>query len=423
MKKLILLTYTFPPLSSGGTPVVLNMCRYLPRNGWEVIPFTVDKPVGMMTDPTLEKWIPENTRVVRIPHRVYGYPASESNGAGRKGNPLKSVLKKAVHNYVLIPDRVISWRKNAVPALLELIRRKLPECVVSFGPHHSLHLIAMEACRKTDTPFIPFFGDLWLADSNTDKGSPLNRFIQEILEKRTVKAARGLIVTTEGSAGYFVNRYGKYCPPNHVAENAYDPDRIGTRGTKRHRGEHLTAGWTGNFFGNQTPEQLFSGFEMFYQRNPDSRIRLKMVGGIDAASIQRLERYPLKGKVTHYGMVQWSSVPEFQKSCDLLITYLAGRQYAELKNSSKTAEYLASGRAILAIAPEGDLTRRVRRFGRGYTVQPRADEIALQLENIEYQWKTSTLSTPVDFSAIEEKFSAPRVMKRLASFLNGLCAP
>ncbi len=98
-------------------------------------------------------------------------------------------------------------------------------------------------------------------------------------------------------------------------------------------------------------------------------------------------------------------------------------QGSELKNSSKTAEYLISGRAVLAIAPEGDMTERIRDYGRGYTVEPRADEIALGLENIEYQWKTSSLSLPADFRSIEEKILRGEGNEEARRLLSEMAAP
>ncbi len=414
MNKAILLTYTFPPLSSGGTSVVLNMCRYLPGYNWEIIPVTVNKPTGMLTDESLMNQLPEGQRVVRVPHSTH----SKNPSSGTKDNGFKKALKFFVHNYVLVPDRVITWKRKVVPVLLDLIEKEKPRCIISFGPHHSLHLIAMEACRKTDTPLIPYFGDLWLADSYVNWPSRLNRFIEGLLERLVVSKARGIVATTGSAAGYFINRYGDICPPEHVAENAYDPARFGDPAPPAEKGEYLTAGWTGNFFSDHTPEDLLLGFEMFYQRNPDSRIRLKMAGGIDKASLSRLQRDPLAGRVTHHGLLKWNEVPSFQKSCDLLIAYLQDRRFAEMKNSSKTSEYLISGRTVLAIAPEGGLTERVKKYGRGYTVFPGAEEIALKLENLEYQWSTSSLSLPVDFRAIEEQFSAVKVMEKFAGFLD-----
>lgn len=69
------------------------------------------------------------------------------------------------------------------------------------------------------------------------------------------------------------------------------------------------------------------------------------------------------------------------------------------------------------------MATRIREYGNGYIVQPYSEDIALKLENLEYQWKTSTLRKPLDFDKIEEKFSAVRVMARMADFLNKLVGP
>ena len=421
MKRALLLTYTFPPLSTGGTPVVLNLCKYMPGYDWEIIPVTVENPIGMAIDKTLTPHIPKSTRVFRVPH---GKGSGTGSPSGRKPPSfLKRILSFPVHNYILVPDRVITWKPAVTPVLEELIQKEKPHCIISFGPHHSLHLIAMSVCRNHHLPHIPFFGDLWLADSYVSWPSRINRFIEGLQENLVVKRARALIATTEGSTGYFMNRYEDNCPPTHVAENAYDPDRMGPPSPPKEKGEFLTAGWTGNFFADHSPSELIQGLEMFYGRNPDSRLRFKMAGDMDGFSRARFEREPLSGKIIHHGRLSWDNVPAFQKSCDLLITYLNGRRGSELKNSSKTAEYLVSGRTVLGIVPEGDMAERIRKYGRGYTVEPRADEIALKLENLEYQWKTSSPNLPTDYKAIEDRFSAVNVMKRLSDFLTEMAAP
>lgn len=422
MKKLILLTYTFPPLATGGTSVVLNMCRYLPDNQWEVIVVTVEKPRGMGTDQSLLEEIPEGLQVFRVPHGRSVTKESTAPGTGKE-NPLLKLVRFIVHNYILIPDRVITWRKNVLPVLKNIIAREKPHAIMSFGPHHSLHLLALSASKESALPFIPFFGDLWLEDSNVEWPSRLNRLIESILERKVVSRARGIVATTEEATGYFLDRYEKISPPSHVAENAYDPRRIVRAETPVPDPAHLTAGWTGNFFANQSPGELIEGLIMFFTRNPQSKLRIKMAGGIDLLSKQKLNKTPLKNKVTHYGHIKWNEVPQFQRNCDILIGYLNGRQGSHYKNASKTAEYLASGRTILGIVPEGAMAARIRKLGRGYIVHPDAEQIAVMFENLEYQWETSNLRVPVDFAGIEEKFSAVNVMKRLAGFLDRTAGP
>jgi hypothetical protein len=238
-----------------------------------------------------------------------------------------------------------------------------------------------------------------------------------------VLMARGLVATTEGSTGYFLDRYGDRCPPLHVAENGYDPQRYAVPPDALPRGDLLQAGWTGNFFGEQKPDALLSGLEIFYSRNPSSKLRLRMAGKIDSVSLDRIEKGELSGRVSHVGRIPWMGIPEFQKSCDLLICCLNSGRGSGMKNSSKTAEYLASGRSILGIVPGGDMAERITEYGRGCIVQPVAEEIASTLEGIEYRWATSGLSLPLDFRRIESKFSAVNIMARLGRFLDEMAAP
>lgn len=423
MKKAILLSYTFPPLATGGTQSAINLCKYLPENDWEVIPVTVENPVGMDKDSNLLNYLPENLRVIRVAH---GKTSTDNlrNSADRFPQWLKRILVSFRDNYVYIPDRLITWKKQVLPVLIKTIADKQPHCIISRGPHHSLHLIAKKAAERTGLPFIPFFGDLWLADSNVDWPSKLNRLIESYLERKIALSARGIIATTEGSIGYFTDLYGDKCPPVFLAENAYDPDRMGKPAPEREKGEHLIAGWTGNFFSRQTPEELLQGFSMFFQRNPESKIRLKLAGGIDDESRKLLLKGSFQGKVSHIGRLTWDEVPGFQKSCDLLVGYLVDRPGSQLKNSRKTGEYLISGRSILGIVPpQGDMAKRILKYGNGYISAPRAEDIAIALEKIEFQWKTSTLNVPYNFRSIEETFSARFAIPKLARFLDEMAAP
>lgn len=413
MNRLILLTYTFPPAADGSTRALMNLCRHLPDNGWEVIPVTAKDPAGTHQDQSLAERIPKGSEVIRVIHGKPGFPSS-----------LLHRLNFIRENYVHVPDRVITWKDRVVPVLRELAAKRKPHCIVSMGPPHSLHLIAGELAAKTDIPHIPFFSRLWLADRDVQWPSRINRFMEGLQEKALVRKARGIIASTEGSCGYFVNRYGDRCPRTFACENAYDPEVMGRPAEPRPAGEFLTAGWSGDFQEGSAPEEMFSGLSMFYERNPHSRLKVRLTGAIDPLSAKRLSKRPYSGRVEHLGRIPWKETPVFLKGCDLLIDYLGERQWNDLKTTVNTPEYLISGRPILAMVPTGgDMAKRVRQYGNGYVCAPVAPEIAIALEEIEYQWKTTGLKVPYDFHAIEQKFSAPRVIPGLAAFLDGMAAP
>ncbi len=415
MKRMILLTYTFPPLSSGGTPVVLNLVRYMPPSGWEVLPLTVSNPRGLSVDRSLESLLPEDLRVTRIHHtEPFRRPGSDDAPAldpnRRKQGFLTKLLKRIIHSYVLVPDRVITWGHSVVPAGVALAREEGASVVVSFGPHHSLHVHASKIAGKAEIPFVAFFGDLWLADSNVNWPSALNRRIEESMEKSIVRKASGIAVTTAGAAGYFERTYTGLCPPLHVVENGYDPDRTGAPTPPPDRGDNLLITYTGNFIGNQSPEPLLKGLDIFFGRHPDAPLRLRFVGSMEDVDST------LPG-VAIMGPVPYQKIPSLQSGSDVLLAYLNPFPGSEMKNSSKLAEYLRTGRTILAVAPEGDMTGYVRRFDAGYVCRPDPEAVANTLETLLDHWEKGSLKRTSAHDAIAEVFDARNVTMRFASFL------
>ncbi len=423
MNRMILLTYVFPPLSSGGTPVVLNLARYMPLAGWEVLPLTVTEQKGFSVDDTLESALPDGLRVTRIPHSEPFYRSkpgrSFPQGSERPGHGfLRRMMSRFVHSYILVPDRVITWQRSILPAGVRLARDENASLIVSFGPHHSLHLHAAKIAAATGILHVPFFGDLWLADSNVEWPSRLNRMIEAGMERRVVERASGIAATTAGSTEYFSRTYGDRCPPLHVVENGYDPDRIHPATEEKTRSENLIISFTGNFFGRHSPEPLLRGLKLFLDRHPEAPLLMRFIGCFEGDYANLPGRMGLTDKVEMPGPVDYADVPGYQLESDVLLAYLSPLPGAELKNSTKLAEYLRTGRSILAIAPEGDMTAYVRRFDAGYVCHPSPERISDTLERVLSDWENGMLVRVSDQNGVADVFDARNIAMRFGRFLD-----
>ena len=82
------------------------------------------------------------------------------------------------------------------------------------------------------------------------------------------------------------------------------------------------------------------------------------------------------------GTVPYTDVRSWQLDSDTLLLKLPPQPGNELKNPSKTVEYLLAGRPVLAVAPPGDLTALIDRLGAGYTASHDPDSICASLEEI-----------------------------------------
>ncbi|MBD3370378.1 hypothetical protein GF402_08460 [Candidatus Fermentibacteria bacterium] len=423
-QSMVLLAYSFPPLTSGGTPVVVNMVRYLPRSGWVPAVLTAEVPTGMPLDHSLKASVPEEIIVRRVPQgRLLnairkGRAGSTPPTTTSRGRGHRSVLSLLAHSFVLVPDRLITWMPRVVPAGIALARRTNAAAIVSFGPHHSLHLHAMIIARRTGAPFVPYFGDLWLEDSCVEWPCALNRRIEAFLEKLVVGRATGIVVTTEGAAEYFRNTYPARCPPMAVVQNSYDPARVRRITSPPPPRDHMLVTFTGNFFGMQSPEIILRGFRRFLDQRPEARARLRLVGNLEQQYRHLPRDLGMGGSVEVIKTVPYAEVPRIQAESDILLTFLVPRPGSERKNSSKLAEYLRIGRPILAIAPEGDMVRNVRELRAGYVSAPNPVDVAKALSKVYEDWKNSQLRGPADPAETARRFDAENVMRGFAAFLS-----
>lgn len=433
MKRFLFLASSFPPLTSGATPVIMNVSRYMPESGWEMVPITVSNPRGLPFDPTLEDMLPEYLDVTRVYHpdltRIAGKLRSRISRTSRRSRsepaPLHiaaddNPMLKFLRDYVLVPDRLITWLPFAVPAGLRLVDEKKAEVMVSFGPHHSMHIIGEIIARIAGIPFVPFFGDLWLNDSNVSWPNRLNRRIEARLEKYIVEHADGIAATTNGSIGYFEDTYGTACPPAQVVENGYDPEQELPEKNNPAERNFLLITCTGNFFGGQSPSSIYRGLRLFLDRHPDAPVKLRLIGKQEPEHHDLLKNIELSSNLELIDTVPFREMPHYQIESDVLLASLVDIPGAELKNSSKLAEYLRTGKPIFAIAPEGDMTNYVRTLEAGYIAKPSPEGFAETLEKVLHDWKKGNLHGVRKRENMEEIFNARNIMRRFGAFLDGI---
>ncbi len=420
MKKLIFLCSNFPPLTSGATPVILNLSRYLPSAGWEIRPITLKDPVGLPSDSSLWERLPGDLRVRKVFHPDPSAVLKRLRGkTGRFVPSVRLSNPSGLMNTLLLPDRLVTWMPFVVPAGVRAIREDNARLVVSFGPHHSLHLHGWLMARLAGVPFVPFFCDLWLYDSYVRWPSILHRAIASLLEGFVASHAEGLIATTVGSVGYFQNRYGVRCPPSHVVENGYDPE-IPLPADSHGRGDRMVVTFTGNFFGAHSPDNVLRGLRLVLDRDPDAPVVVRFIGSFPEASADLAVELKLGGAVDITGGVPFRMVPEAQMAADVLLTILPDLPGSEVKNSSKLAEYLRTGKPVIAVAPEGDMTTHIRRLDAGWIAHPSPEGFASALTEAMNAWRAGSLRGARDMAAVAETFDARNIAARLGRFLDGL---
>ena len=165
MRRLLLITFHYPPRPTIGSIRPGALAKYLPQFGWEVVVVTPGgqngprppaRVIETAYEDVLKKWkrrIPglDQDKPLQAQLKVQATKPREKNSLGRTVNFVKSLL--------VYPDDTKGW----VPLAVEAIKKiDFPiDAVLSTAPPITTHLIAVEAKQKFGCPWIADFRDLW----------------------------------------------------------------------------------------------------------------------------------------------------------------------------------------------------------------------------------------------------------------------
>ncbi len=385
MKRVLIITYYWPPAGGSGVQRWLKFAKYLPENGWEPVIYTPLNPDNNSMDETLAADILPGTEIIKRkiwePYRVYklltGQREIKANTISDSSDN-KSFTKKVslwVRGSFFIPDPRCFWIRPSIGLLCKYVKEHPVDAVVSTGPPHSMHLIAKGLSQKTGLPWIADFRDPWteifyFKHLNLGKRA-LNKHKQ--LEQSVLDGATRVVVVSSKMQRDFKNRTST---PVEIITNGYDPADFENVMPAQ---EPLTANMerpfvlthTGIFVDNGNPNNLWDVLKEKAATDMEfaSRLRIRLIGKVDESVIRSIEDAGLTDNTVNMGYMSHLETIAWQKSADVLLLPLRKEPEAAAILTGKFFEYIASGREILAFGPvNGDLGRALAETGSGRIV-------------------------------------------------------
>jgi len=144
-KKVLILTYYWPPAGGPGVQRVLKLVKYLPDFGWDPIILTVKDGEYPAFDPSLEKEIPPSCRVIQTKTVEFFKAFRTLSGKGEKKPADIYVLKHRgmkprekfftwIRQAFFIPDARLGWIPFAISKGAQVIREEQPDLIFSCSP-------------------------------------------------------------------------------------------------------------------------------------------------------------------------------------------------------------------------------------------------------------------------------------------------
>ncbi|MEZ4828739.1 MAG: glycosyltransferase [Bacteroidia bacterium] len=378
MKKVLLITYYWPPSGGAGVQRVLKLVKYFRDFGWEPVVYAPENPAYPIIDESLLNDIPPQQTVIRgrvwEPYDLYktftGQRKKERVYSGflseEKNPSLTQKLSVWIRGNFFIPDARKFWIKPSVSRLTEWLKTHPVDVILSSGPPHSVHLIAKGVKEKTGIPWVADFRDPWTNIDFYDQ-LMLTRWADRKhrkLEKSVVTRADKLVTVSWVWAKEFETLGARQVA---VITNGFDHEDMKTEGIV-HLEEKFVCSHIGYLNRDRNNETLWKAFGELCRELPGFKndLKLRFIGKTDAITFAQLTQNELMDQVEKIDYIPHNEVLNYTRSTQVLLLLVNNVPNVMGHIPGKTYEYIGSRRPVLAVGPEdADFARVIRETNSG----------------------------------------------------------
>ena len=360
-KKLLIITYYFPPAGGPGVQRWLKFVKYLPEFDIQPIVYVPENPTYPIIDEGLVSQISD--KVIILKNKIwepYQLASIFSKNKTRKISsgifPQKkkqTFLDKTflwVRGNLFIPDARVLWVKPSVCYLEKYIKENNIDTIVTSGPPHSLHLIGLELKEKLNVKWFADFRDPWTT-IGYHKALRLSSYAakkHKKLESRVLNTADTIIVTSKTTKTEFEAITNK---PIEVITNGYDIENV----EKQTLDTKFTLAHIGSFLSDRNPLFLWECLIELVNEIPDfkSHLEIKLIGAVSQEVLDAISQFNLTEYLNLLGYVSHHEAIAHQKKSQVLLLIEINSEDTKSIIPGKLFEYMVSNRPIIAIGPQG----------------------------------------------------------------------
>ena len=424
-KKLLIITYYFPPAGGPGVQRWLKFVKYLPEFGVQPIVYIPENPTYPIIDEGLRSQISD--KVIIIKNKIWEPYQLASVFSKKKTKKISSgifphkkkqtVLDKTflwIRGNLFIPDARVFWVKPSVSYLEKYIQENDIDIIVTSGPPHSLHLIGLELKQKLNVKWFADFRDPWTT-IGYHKALRLSGYAakkHKKLEQKVLNAADKVIVTSKTTKTEFQAITNK---PISVITNGYDVENV----EKQALDSKFTLAHIGSFLSDRNPKFLWECLVELLTEIPNfkSHLEIKLIGAVSQEVLDSIEDFKLKGYLNLLGYVSHHEAISHQKKSQVLLLIEINSEDTKSIIPGKLFEYMVSNRPIIAIGPQGsDFADIIKETNTGvffdYTEKEKLKSVILDFYNQFLEGKLQANGVGL------QQYSRKNLTKQLVQLIN-----
>jgi glycosyltransferase involved in cell wall biosynthesis len=369
MKKVLMVTYALPPVGGAGVQRTAKFIKYLNYFGWEPIVLSVKNPSVPTHDPFQIIDIPPGTKIFKARTLEPNYRLKRKFITGKdKPRNSRSITKliKWLTNGLMIPDPQILWWPGLMLSLWKIIKKESVDCLFVSAPPFSSLIPVVYTGKALGIPVVIDFRDNWkfyrLHMENATK-TTFAKMMDRVLEKYAILNCSAF---TTATASYVKNISDRYFfskdKRGYVITNGFDKEDFNSFQEKilpNRMAEKIHFLYSGTVWKATSLLPLMKAINSIATDYPDidKKIRITIMGRIVDQELYYFLNRRLQDILHLRGYVPHGKAIETLFRADVLIIALSDIEGADQIIPAKTFEYVATGKKILAIVPEGETSR------------------------------------------------------------------
>jgi glycosyltransferase involved in cell wall biosynthesis len=431
-KKLLIITYYWPPSGGSGVQRWLKFVKYLPQFGYSPYVFTPENPSFDLKDESLLNDIPNEAEVIHFPiWEPYSLFHKASRVAGQSGGKPSAIVtsgKKSLfqrlsiwlRGNLIIPDPRVFWVRPAIKFLHDFVRDNNIRTVITTGPPHSIHLIGLGLKKRNPSlRWIADFRDPWSTWGLLDslQVGETARKIHRYLEKKVLQRSDRVTTITP----FYVRKLSELSGRKvDLLTNGFDHEDF----------QDFELEKTGKFIIRHVgivnekcnPRPFMNAVRELMKQDHTfaADARIDFLGEVhpDFRSFVTADTV-LNSITTFTPPVSHQKLMEYYRTSSVLLIILTGYKDSEGYMPGKLFEYIATGTPILGTGPEnGDASALLNASGAGKMIEGEDQEkIVEALKSLYRNWKSGEIQSGRNNA---ENYSRRGITKQLVELLDTL---
>lgn len=382
MKKILIITYYWPPSGGPGVQRWLKFSKYLPEFGYDPIIITVDpeKAEYPIKDHTLE----QDVRAGQIVYRtdcsgIYEYykkltkaQSAPYSGFVNEGTPsLKQKIARFIRGNFFLPDARRGWNKHAYRQAIKIIQEEKIDAVITTGPPMSTHLVGQKLKKRFHLHWIADFRDPWtdIYYYNKMYPTPIAKAIDRKYERNVLLDADQVITVSD----YIKKQLAAKSPAIQASKikviaNGFDAEDFDLIIPKE---DVFTITYTGTLAADYTIDSFIHTVKRL---STSEKLKLRFVGKVDLGIAQKLSEQ-LGDSVEIHAFVAHADAIKYMKSSSVLLLIIPNIEGNKGNLTGKLFEYIGSRTPILCLGPtDGDAATIIQVCKAGKTFEYNDEE-------------------------------------------------